>query len=152
HHHVLPTAGVQNAGFRKAESLSDWQRHIEWLAEAVKIWDAVQKNNRQILADRFRWVNEDEGIVRYFAAGQNPWTEYSEFEQRTVIGWDVIGDAPNGAALRRTIATGDVLVPAKLYVLTLLNRELRTLVGPVLLMHAQRSEVVRQDMPASLLG
>jgi hypothetical protein len=143
-------------GAGQEEALGEWLLHIVWLSEAVRVWDLIQEGDLEDLGKVIRWQG---GLVHYIpppdvdkALGGPCWDQVTEAERKYHKGYDLLGRAPGGAALKEQVQPGDVVRPALLFVHGLINEVLFVQVGPQLFWDSRRSRTVLQEIPRSLLG
>jgi hypothetical protein len=131
----VPAEG-QSSQSEIGELLSFWRGHIGLMNEAVTLWQLLKRQDQEALARRIRWDGAD--CVRYdsprgksIIASRNPDIRAFLFDR---------------------LKPGDAMMPARLYLQELVNENLRRRVHPKLLWTADRTHMVRFDVPDGLLG
>jgi hypothetical protein len=137
------------------EQFEDWYRHIVWLKEAVRLWDMIQEEDVDGLARVIEW--EGAGVVHYWpppdvekALGRRRLRGAPRQELQYWKGWDILEHAPDGADVKRRVREGDVLVPALLFVHSLVNGEIWQNIGPILAWDAAQHRTVLREVPRDL--
>jgi hypothetical protein len=136
--------------FRTVEDVSSWLATAAWLRETLRLWDAVQADDRAKLVKVIRW---DGPRVHYVPSRElsrdlefDPWPKWSARERQKWRGWDFLRDYP--VRVRR----GDVALAARLFVHRQVNADYHRLVGPAVLWDARKNRSLRVDVPRGLLG
>jgi hypothetical protein len=146
----------------RVEPLGKWQRTIAWLGEQVRIWEMLQRGNRDGLARVFKWYGEE--VVRYRPPdslrqrlGLHPADEeHMEHMIRILPGSGelesfIAGPGITSELLSR-LSPGDVVGPAWYWLLGSVNSMLRSTTQPALLWDEKRAGPVLCYYPRSLLG
>jgi hypothetical protein len=138
------------------ELLEAWNREIVWLREAVRLWDMVREEDTGGLADVIKWEGDR---VHYYpppgveqALGGERWRDVPDARLPRLKERGILGSAPNPDQLRRHARRGDVVVPALVFVQGLVNGQLRSHVGTVLVWDGARKRTVSQEWPRNLLA
>jgi hypothetical protein len=150
------TLGQIPSKYFPVEPFHRWHYHIVWVSEAVRLWDLIQEEDREVLGKVIRWQG---GLVYYApppevekALGGRSWDQVPEQERKSYKGYDLLGHAADSATLKARVEPGDVVLPALLFVHSLINADLFLQVGPQLFWDARRNRTVLQQYPRSLLG
>jgi hypothetical protein len=130
-----PTMVTRRRG-DKGESLDAWFSEIGDLADVMSIWDAVQSDNRRLLAQRIEWSHDDQIIFRSSRSGSEV----------------IVGPQRHPQVLDR-ISRQDLTLPARLAVQQKVNQKLEEQrVSANLLWDQAWSQLELRLVPVSLLG
>jgi hypothetical protein len=136
------------------EPLGAWRRTITWLGEAVRLWDLAQAEDRAGLSKVIRWGRK--GAVRYQAPRDLLLRLHGYLpspEVRTLLeGMHTIAAADYNPDLFSTFTQGDVVDPARCFVLRIVNDFLDRTAQPALLWDGKHKRVLLRHYPRSLLG
>jgi hypothetical protein len=134
------------------EPLQEWRRTAAWFGEAIRLWDLAQAGNRAELAKVIRWDGKE---VR-FRAGRDFMLRLFGFLPppdvlEMVNAANVITMPGLGSA---AFDEGDVIEPARCFVLRIVNGYLARAAQPALLWDQTRRapKVLLRFYPRSLLG
>jgi hypothetical protein len=147
----------------RADTFEGWRRTLAWLKEAVRIWDLRQKAEEDdaalaALGEAFRWTGERVDYVFSPPLHESLGEDEASFRQRArgvehwFKGYDLLGTKHTGLTPGLRVRPGDLLRPATLFVLTIINEFLPSQCGPFLQWDAAKHRIVYADMPFNLCG
>src|SRR5262245_13060012 len=116
---IRPIVGLRTGGKLLAESLRQWERAMVWLREAVRLWDLIQANDLDSLAEVIQWEG---GRVDYVypphvvrILGPRPSGADYESRQHDLKGHDLLRH------MRGAVQPGNLVQQAIEFVLELVN-------------------------------
>jgi hypothetical protein len=142
-------------GTHKLEPLSEWQRVIAWLNEAVRVWDMVREQDMKGLAEIIRWEGEkvhykwSPTVLRLL--GEDPADPHFASPPPQYVGQDLLSRQGRLAGAP-AVSPGDLLQPAILFVLDVIGYDLFRENGPYPILGRRPGELRDGYRPRSLLG
>jgi hypothetical protein len=147
---------MPDGSLRFVEPLRAWRNAIGWLSEAVRLWDLVQKGDSATLSKVIRW--DGNKTVRYRAT-KVFWSQVRGTDKELPPDQQGFLDELNTIAgtnfhpeIFATFPVGDVIGPARYFVLQLVNAYLETTAQPGLLWDNKHKRILLRNYPLSLLG
>jgi hypothetical protein len=131
-----------------------WSRIVN-LAEAVRIWDLVRQGDKKELSKSIKW--EEDGRVYYLSPLDLP----EKLGIQEILGEPWLAQLlclqpqnilTNEIMSPRGVPKGDVITPARIWVMAHVNRVLVKEVAPRLVWDGCKKRVAFQELPSSLLG
>jgi hypothetical protein len=139
------------------EPLEDWRHTVVWLGEAIRLWDMIERGDRDGLARVIKWqgkkavyYREPETVRRWLhipsrkELPEDVWRRLKELERP-------IASVDHSPEILATFTPGDVVEPARAWVVFTVNGTLANTVQPAFLWD-RRGRVLFRTWPRSLLG
>jgi hypothetical protein len=147
-------ASLPNGSSATVEPLSAWRTTLTWLGEAIRLWDLAQQENCAELSKVIRW--ERKGVVRYQAPRDLVLRLHGSLppiEARSLFDeMHTIASADYNPGLFSAFTQGNVVEPARCFVLRIVNDYLGRAAQPALLWNGKHRKVLLRHYPRSLLG
>ncbi len=157
--------GVQTwaatAGDRYAdvEPLPAWRRTVVWLRELIRLWDMIEGGDRDGLARVIKWRGKEKVFYRtspdLHAALGHPKEVPENVREVLDALWEGKLTIANIDGIPRTLAQftpGDVIHPARLFLIDAVNGTLGLTTQPALLWDDKAARARMRTYPRSLLG
>jgi hypothetical protein len=145
------------------ETFLGWVHVVGRLRETVRIWDLYQAKNVTALAKDIRWTGSRVDYV-FSQELKETWTitgtgkrarplmdEVDDDDKRYSWGYDLLRTEAEGQPVA-AVQSGEVLVPALLFVVRAINEGIQRNNGPLLWWDDRRGKIVYQDLPFNLYG
>ncbi len=149
---VETTAHLSDGSCCTVEPLEKWQNVIAWLGEAIRLWDLAEKDDQAELSKVIQWRRG--GVVRYVAPKELHVRLHGRLPRRDVRKlFDDLHVITMPGVSRSTFKQGDVIEPARCFVLSILNDFLASAAQPAIIWNPQAKEkALLCHYPRSLLG
>jgi hypothetical protein len=157
----LPGGAASSTRFVQGEPLEEWVRVIEEMHEAVALWDMARSKNHRGLSEALAWR---EGCVFYLGTARyrkwrdaDPMAMLEKFKDQKEARrlWEDMTQQrlklDSEGLNRGYIRKGDLIRPAVLRVLRVIETPLHELNGPVLY-EQDDDKIMWQDLPDNLEG
>jgi hypothetical protein len=125
------------------ELRSHWQNHLHDMKAAVSLWQAIREKDTGLLARCIEW-RSDQHITYVWPPSsdwQTPWSIHATIA------------SPSDTELLKRFRTGDVVMPARIYLQKVVNARLHEQVAPrILWISPERVKMGLYIVPDSLIG